>query len=595
MKTLLLTLALTGMAGVCAWAGPVVIDGTDANDHGSATNNVNVEGWAYMQSVLENIATQLDPGVAKVVVDVGTTDVGFPDFGARAAINSAFNLSVLPSRGWTLVHMDGSAAIDSWLSALSTANTGILYIPTADETSGDLDADELNTINSHAVDIANYIGGNGLPLKGGGLFSMGESPFFAGTTAYGWLIELLPDITVTDVGGGGIGTAITLTAEGEQAFPELTSADLSSGPWHNYFSGEIGGLEVLGTAPDDNGVTRNIILGGGVGTSFFSLHGECITRPAKFWFSHPYNVNTTNCASLLNALRASGGGMQLGFIKLPVGYKNGDNVKDANDSLIEALGLYYRSKRYTGEITGNQSEELLGSRTCRARKKLSVELIAAIANTRFLGTNPTNCNGTTYVYPSNLIKQAQLVAASDDITAMRDMTSNLKRFNATGQTNQFFGGLVECSSSSAKSLRPVSRDPTTQSSCPGLAYKCDFAEGVSAVPYTRNINLEEYADGFPNPFCANGGKNVIWKIEPPVAAPERKFSADTSGSNFDTLVSVWRGTCGNLFPVGCNTGGTNGADAAQLSFRTDGTNTYYIVAEGVEGRIGNLKIRISSP
>ena len=37
---------------------------------------------------------------------------------------------------------------------------------------------------------------------------------------------------------------------------------------HNYFSGNLGGLKVLGVAPDAAGASRNVILGGGVGTVF---------------------------------------------------------------------------------------------------------------------------------------------------------------------------------------------------------------------------------------------------------------------------------------------------------------------------------------
>lgn len=38
-----------------ALAGPVVIDGTDANDHGYGTITANSEGWLYMQKVVDNL------------------------------------------------------------------------------------------------------------------------------------------------------------------------------------------------------------------------------------------------------------------------------------------------------------------------------------------------------------------------------------------------------------------------------------------------------------------------------------------------------------------------------------------------------------
>ena len=257
-KRIVAGVALT-MSTVLANAGPVIIDGTDANDHGSASGGVNIQGWEYMQRALENLAAAVNPGAAKVVVDLGTTSGQ-----ARNAINSAFNLSALAGAGgWTLVHVDGAANISAWLAGLSTSNTGILYLPTYGLSSGDLAFDEMQAINAGAASINTFVSGAGNPTTGGALFSMGES----GTGEYGWLTTLIPGILPTDVGSGGIGTNMTLTAAGTAAFPGLTNADLSGAdPWHGYFSGNLGGLSVLATAPDNQGVNRNVIIGGGAGT-----------------------------------------------------------------------------------------------------------------------------------------------------------------------------------------------------------------------------------------------------------------------------------------------------------------------------------------
>lgn len=121
---------------------------------------------------------------------------------------------------------------------------------------------ELAAVNAGAAAIASFVGGAGNPSVGGGLFAMGQS----GTGAYGWLSSLIPGLTYTDVGGGGIGSNITLTPEGAAAFPGLTNAQLAGAdPWHGYFSGNLGSLSVLGTAPQ-SGVARNIVIGGGAGT-----------------------------------------------------------------------------------------------------------------------------------------------------------------------------------------------------------------------------------------------------------------------------------------------------------------------------------------
>ena len=72
-------------------------------------------------------------------------------------------------------------------------------------------------------------------------------------------------IVSTDVGGGGISNPITLTAGGNAAFPGLTNADLSTGPWHNYLT-NTGVLPILGTSPDLSGATRALILGSASGS-----------------------------------------------------------------------------------------------------------------------------------------------------------------------------------------------------------------------------------------------------------------------------------------------------------------------------------------
>lgn len=237
-------------------AGPVVIDGTDANDHGSVSGGANQSGWRYMQLTLQSLAPAVGNG-NMIVVDLGTTGGQ-----ARAAINSAFGLSTLGAAGWTLVNISGSANIASYLAGntvngVSLATTGIMAMASFNNSSGDLDAASMAAINAGAAAIANFVGGAGNPLAGGGLFSMAQS----GTGAYGWLTTLISGIVPVDVGTGGISDPINLTAAGMAAFPGLTNADLSSGPWHGHFQGNLGGLSVLGQSQG-----RAVIIGGGAGT-----------------------------------------------------------------------------------------------------------------------------------------------------------------------------------------------------------------------------------------------------------------------------------------------------------------------------------------
>lgn len=334
------------------------------------------------------------------------------------------------------------------------------------------------------------------------------------------------------------------------------------------------------------------------------------TRTSRYWFSHSDYPDPT-CASLSNAMvkimNVNCGVVPLGFLNLPQGFRNSDNVKDAADAEIEGLGLYYRSTKFTGEPGGTQSQKSKSSSLCILRKQLAPELIAAEANTEYLATDPSllsyRSGGTNVTFPADLINQALNVAAGADSTAFVTMTALLRAFNASGQTNNFPTGIVECSVVKSGTLKKLSRDPTTQNTCPGVNNSCGAAEMVafpssagsfSSAVFTKSINLSGFTNSFQSPTCGLGGQDAVWQISPTVGVNGRSFTVSTAGSNFDTMLSVWFGTCSNLTQVAC-TNAVAGSGGEIISFRTDGTNTFFIVGEGATGQFGKLKVRITSP
>jgi hypothetical protein len=284
-------------------------------------------------------------------------------------------------------------------------------------------------------------------------------------------------------------------------------------------------------------------------------------------------------------------------------------VIDAYDTLIEALSFYWRSAALTGEPGGLQGAKLRASALCVARKQLAVELIAATANASLLGTFPGNAtylNGrVTTNFPPDLISQAQTVAAGFDVVAIHTETALLRKFNSSGLTNNLPNGLVECSQQTAQALRSIAQDPTLQDTCPGVNNSCGSAQVVafpnSSDPFARaafsaSVALNSsFVENMPIPSCTQaGGRDAVWQIPPSIGGSGRQFTASTAGSNFDTLLAVFSGSCSNLIEVGCaNT--FVGTEGETLSFNTDGSNTFYIVGEGGQGGYGNLKIRITSP
>jgi hypothetical protein len=338
---------------------------------------------------------------------------------------------------------------------------------------------------------------------------------------------------------------------------------------------------------------------------------NCVTRDARFWFTHP-RPESAGCVNLHDALatemRVSCDVVGLGFLNLPSGFRNNDNVMDAEDALLESLGLFYRSKQRTGEVGGTQNLGNRASKLCRQRKRLAIELIAAIANVRAFQMDPSACSYfdgvTTTNFPASLLDDARSTAAGENVEDIVATTALLRKFNNSGRTNDFPAGMVECSPAPQAGLRKESRDPTLNATCPGFNDACTAAEALyfrqkkskglfSPAKLTRSVDLTRYTDDLASPTCGSGGAEAVWKISPNVGQPGRQFTVDTFGSNFDTLLSVFTGECTNLLEVACSDDTTN--SQSRVTFTTDGTNTYFIVVEGAGGALGKLKLQVSSP
>lgn len=218
-------------------AGPFILAGTDADDHGFFGSGANQDGWFFMQRALENLA----PGVTngnKQVVFLGSN----PGTQAGNAALSAFTNSTLPGLGWTAIFVN-DAAVGTFLSG-GLAGAGIIMMDSSDNNvSGGANASERGAFTANAGNINSFLGG------GGGLFSQANG--------YGWVSALLPTLTVNPLQS----TGLFLTPAGNSAFPGLNNGDLSSGPYHNYFT-NTGALPILAV----NSAQQAVILGAAGGT-----------------------------------------------------------------------------------------------------------------------------------------------------------------------------------------------------------------------------------------------------------------------------------------------------------------------------------------
>lgn len=235
-----------------ASAGPVILGGDDLTSHGSVVAGVNQQGWLYIQQAVNNILNPTTnitrPGNNGRIAALGSAASSATSGNAGAAIGSA--AAVL---GRSVDYYDGAAAINQFFADLASGavNPAMLWLA-GDGAANDLDSTEGAALTANASAIATFVN------SGGGLMAHGS-----GVTAYGWLPVLIPGLT--DAGGCTIAGA-TLTPAGQAAFPGLTASDISGGPCHSTFQGNLGPLQVL--ALDGASPGRNFIIGGGVGTTF---------------------------------------------------------------------------------------------------------------------------------------------------------------------------------------------------------------------------------------------------------------------------------------------------------------------------------------
>jgi PKD repeat protein len=100
----------------------------------------------------------------------------------------------------------------------------------------------------------------------------------------------------------------------------------------------------------------------------------------------------------------------------------------------------------------------------------------------------------------------------------------------------------------------------------------DQARAVGALPFSDTVDTTDATAAFDDPTdCTNNG-SVWYKFNP---SSDVLLQADTFGSNYDTVLSVYTGSRGALTLNGCNDD-FNGLQS-RVVFRATGGTTYYLL------------------
>ncbi len=120
----------------------------------------------------------------------------------------------------------------------------------------------------------------------------------------------------------------------------------------------------------------------------------------------------------------------------------------------------------------------------------------------------------------------------------------------------------------------------------------DFANAtlISQTPFTdsEGISTATTEDSDPTPSCANGSraKSVWYSFVPSAGGTVR---ADTFGSDYDTILSVWTGAGAPSTAVACNDDIVLGQEVqSEVSFSATAGTPYYFMVTSFSGSGGNL-------
>ncbi|MFL6274631.1 MAG: sialidase family protein [Blastocatellia bacterium] len=125
---------------------------------------------------------------------------------------------------------------------------------------------------------------------------------------------------------------------------------------------------------------------------------------------------------------------------------------------------------------------------------------------------------------------------------------------------------------------------------------CATPRVISSVPFQDEMDTRAATISADDPATCAGGQGMasVWYSVTPTA--NTTLGVDTSGSDYDTVVSVYTGSCGALTAVACDDDFANAATAksrALLTFQASAGNTYLIEITGKGS--GSLNLRVGYP
>jgi hypothetical protein len=120
---------------------------------------------------------------------------------------------------------------------------------------------------------------------------------------------------------------------------------------------------------------------------------------------------------------------------------------------------------------------------------------------------------------------------------------------------------------------------------------------IASLPYQDILDTNKATSSSDDPISCTGARdsNTVWYAITPSA--RTIYAVDTRSSSFNTVVSVFTGTCGSLTAIACNddfSASSNETDRSLLTFPASAGATYLIEVSG-KGGGGTSQIKVGYP
>jgi hypothetical protein len=140
---------------------------------------------------------------------------------------------------------------------------------------------------------------------------------------------------------------------------------------------------------------------------------------------------------------------------------------------------------------------------------------------------------------------------------------------------------------------PVVPPPVVQGCTGSVNDDCADAIAITSVPFTDNRDTTCTTDevGEPQSTCTLQA-NSIWYTYSNPAQFAQIVTISLEGSDFDTAIMVYTGTCGAFTPLACNDDAIGFQSV--VSFVADPGVVYYIQVGGFNGDTGNLVFNLTA-